>query len=232
MTMIRINLIAEKKTSAPKPVKRESKQASDLQENIILLALVGVALLVFFSMRHFTKAELNATRNEEQRLKRDYEQNWAHWKEKKLDYEIQKELLNEKIQKISELRNRRQGPVKLMEDVINTMPESVWLESVTQGFNKELTIGKGSERKADTPSKNLSDPRMVRVTGFAKTADSITNFADRLYRLDDRYQKVDLSVLRRMEAEGTGDKQFRFEIYFEIRSPGTNQDGNQEGGGS
>ena len=215
MTMIRINLIAEKKAGGTKPGKKVSGQKSELEENLFLVVGVLAAIGVFFLMRHFVTKDLNAERRRQQQLEAEYGK-VKHWKDKQLEYEIQKELLNEKIQRISSLKDRREGPVKLMEDVTNVIPGSVWLGSVTQGYDKNLTLVTGNNRIAFKPSpRNLSEPDLVQITGFAKTTEAITSFANKVLGLDKRYYDTELNNIGRVNSEGP--KEYTFDLYFKIR---------------
>lgn len=230
MTMIRINLIAEKKAGAPKAAKKPSAQQSEIREKMILILLVLLAFGVYMVMRYQVKSELDHVRQRNKKLKADYDR-VKIWQDKKQEYEIQKELLNEKIRKISELKDRREGPVKLMEDVANALPESVWLGSLTQGYNAQLTKTTGKNRVAYKPSgKNIGDPALVKVSGYAKTSDSVTNFAAKVLNLDTRYEKIDLNNVR---LSGNQSKEFEFELFFKVKPkvPERSTVGD-EGGGS
>jgi Tfp pilus assembly protein PilN len=213
MTMIRINLIAEKKAGSTKAAKKVSTQQSEIQENLILIVSILLAFLLFMGMRHLIKSELVKKQAEEARLKKEWDE-VKHWKDKKLEYEIQKELLNEKIQRISELKDRKQGPVKLMEDVANVLPESVWLQSIQQGYNNNLVQPSAKNRASlKPPSSNVGQPALVKVSGFANSTEAITNFANQILSMDSRYDRTDLNVIKRV---GSGIQEYSFDIYFEV----------------
>ena len=215
MTMIRINLIAEKKSGAPKPVKKTTGQQSEIQENLILIVAIILAVGLFLTMRHFVKKELNQKLNEKAQLEAEWER-VKHWKEKKEEYEIQKELLNEKIQKITELKDRKEGPVKLMEDIANVMPESVWLASITQGYNSALVQATAKNRKIKKmPGQNAGSPSSIVVSGYANSAEAITNFANKILSMDSRYHRTSLNDWSRV---GNGPQEIEFHIFFEIRN--------------
>lgn len=101
MTMIRINLIAEKKQGAAKATKKASKQSpqvQQMQDNMIIVALVLVGLITayFWNSSFSTKAEQKEA--ELSQLKAEYEK-LKVWEEKQKDFEIKKKLLDQKIQK-------------------------------------------------------------------------------------------------------------------------------------
>ena len=229
MTMIRINLIAEKKAGAPKAAKKPSRQQSEIQENLILIIGVAIAVAVVFFMWNSVTKSLDAEVAKNKKLTVEYNK-IKHYQEKKERYEIQKELLNEKIQKISDLKDLREGPVKLMEDIYNALPDSVWLSSIWQGYNRKLTLATRSEGKAFSPGKNLGEPALVQVVGFAKTTESVTNFANRILSLDSRYYNTELNNYSRV-GEKDGSKEYRYEIFFKVKRGSPKKDAKGGDGG-
>ena len=216
MSMIRINLIAERKAGASKAAKKPASQQSEIQENMVLILFVLVAIAVGAYIWNGVSNKLKDAQAEQVRLKKEWEQVKGYQAEKE-DYEIQKELLNEKITKISELKDLREGPVKLMEDVANALPESAWLESIWQGYNKKLAEATRSEGMVIKPGKRaLGEPSLVMVTGSAKTADAVTNFTTRIINLDSRYYDTELNNYLQFEEED-GTKGYRFEVFFKVR---------------
>lgn len=217
MTMIRINLIAEKKVGTPKAVKKPSGQTSELQENLILIVCALLAIVAFFGMRKIVKDKLNTRLAKKAELQKKYD-GLKHWQDKKLEYEMRKELLNEKIQRITSLRDDREGPVKLMQDVANVLPESVWLSEISQGYKNALTKPSGKKRASGRIHENLDNPRSIRVKGLASSTEAVTNFAGRILKMDSTYHKTDLNVIKRQANKDGGPQEYSFTIYFEIRS--------------
>jgi len=228
MTMIRINLIAERKAGAPKAVKKTAARESELKDNFILIIGALAAVLVFMGLRHIAHKEDRAVTAEKVRLEGEWEK-VKIWKEKKREYEIQKELLNEKIQKISDLKDRREGPVKLMEDIANVLPESVWLASIRQGYDNDLLKPNAKNRKVQNmPGKAAGKPNEIIVSGFANSAEAITNFANKILSMDSRYRR---SSLNDYEQRGDGPQEYAFNIYFEIRRKSEASSGDADGEG-
>ena len=214
MTMIRINLIAERKAGAPKAVKKPSGRESELKDNFILILGALAAVVVFMGLRHIVTKEDRAVAAEKTALEAEWEK-VKIWKDKKREYEIQKELLNEKIQKISELKDRREGPVKLMEDIANVVPESVWLGSIRQGYDANLLKPNAKDRKVKKmPGKRAGKPHEIVVSGYANSAEAITNFANKILSMDSRYHRSSLNDYTQL---GDGPQEYAFNIYFEIR---------------
>jgi len=219
MTMIRINLIAEKKAGAAKTIKiKTPREQSQIQENLIIVVMALVAGIICFLLYRNVKQKLEDAQAENRRLTAEYKE-LEIWTKKKEDYEIQKILLNEKIQKIRDLKNRREGPVKIMEDVFNALPDSVWFSTISQGYDRKLVQASDKDRTAFAPGpRNMGDPALVKVTGYAKTTEAITNFADRLLKLDARYFDTELNNIEQTDDPSGGGKAYFFEIFFKVRS--------------
>ncbi len=218
MTMIRINLIAERKAGAPKAQKKATRQTSELEENLVLIVMVLVTLGACYANYHVFKKEQESLYAQKVALEAEYKK-LEVWIQKREEFEIQKELLNEKIQKISMLKDRRQGPVKLMEDIHNVLPETIWLTDITQGMDRALLSGTKPGRTAGstTNQKGISNIQEVRVVGLAKNTDAITTFARNVQNMEDRYSEIDLNQysLTAFESEnGTG---FGFQLFFKVQ---------------
>ena len=218
MTMIRINLIAERKPGSQKAAKKTSRQSNELQDNLILIVLVALAVGMVVLMWQMVSRQLDRENAENRRLRAEWKK-VEKYQEKKDRLELRKELLNEKIQKISELKDRREGPVKLMEDIHNALPEAVWLQSVEQWYDKNLALPTRSEGQVKEIGEGMSQPAMVRVAGFAKTPDAVTNFASRILALDKRYTDTELNHWQKQknDREGVTTKEYQFTIFFKVR---------------
>ncbi|MCB1042131.1 MAG: hypothetical protein KDC35_04300 [Acidobacteria bacterium] len=214
--MIRINLIAERKASAPKAAK-STAQYSELQENIVLIAFVALALIVFMVRRTMLNNERTALQTTKTNKEKEYKA-VEKWKDLQLDYEVQKELLNEKIQKISQLRDRRQGPVKLLEDVFNNTPSSIYLATIEQGYDKRLVEKPGPGQAVFNPGSNPGAPNMFKITGYSKTIDAASTLANRLFAIP-RYTDGSLNTVIEQE-KGDVQGEFLFTIFFKTTSGG------------
>lgn len=221
MTMIRINLIAEKKAGAPKVAKKSSQQPTWLQDNIILIVAGMISIALAAYLFHTVKKELEAKLAEKAALKKTYD-SLKIWETKKEEFEIQRQLLIEKIQKISDLKENRAGPVKLMEDIYNVLPESVWLASITQGYSSKLVKPSRKGGKAAKPrGGNIGSPRLIRIHGYARTTDAITNLARAVINLDERYKGTDLNRYDKNEKTG----QYEFYLFFELKKESAGNQG-------
>jgi Tfp pilus assembly protein PilN len=215
MTMIRINLIAEKKASAPKAAKKStaaSGQLAELQEYAILLVLILIAAAVGYWHHSTVKERVRQTRVKEAQLKQEYE-TLKIWEERKLEYEVQKLILNEKIEKISQLKDNREGPVKLLEDIANVLPESVWLDSLQQGYDTTLVQSSQSYTESFKPDTGrLPSIHLVKVTGRARTSEAITSFAKNVINLSERYSGTDLNTITQDAESGIHE----FQLFFTV----------------
>lgn len=230
MTMIRINLIAERKAGAPKTTKKATRQTSELEENIVLIVMVLVALGACIAHYQVLKRQQMSLLAQKSALEAEYKK-LEVWIQKREEFEIQKELLNEKIQKISTLKDRRQGPVKLMEDIHNVLPETIWLTDVTQGMDRALLSVTRPGREAGKPAnqKGITSNLEVRVSGYAKNTDAITTFARNVQNMEDRYSEIDLNQYGLADKEITEGSGFKFQLYFKV-APAKKDNPKPEGG--
>ncbi len=213
--MIRINLIAERKASAPKAAK-SAPQYSELQENLVLIIFVAVALVAFLGRRHLLNKEKGRLAADKSRKEAEYKE-VEKWKDKQLDYEIQKELLNEKIQKISQLRDRREGPVKLLEDIYNNVPSSIYLTSIEQGYDRRLVTKTAPQAKVFSPGDNVGPPNYYKINGYSKTIDAASTLANRIFSITNRYTDGDLNTVVEETKAGESQGEFLFTIFFKTK---------------
>jgi len=223
--MIRINLIAERKAAAPKATRKKSQTASELQDNIIILVFAVLAIAVFLGRRHMINSETSQLKRTKAQKDKEYKE-VSVWKERQLDYEIQKELLNDKINKISELKDRREGPVKLLEDIYNNVPSSVYLTSIAQGYDGRLVKPPTKGTTVFSPGENIGAPNQFRIKGRTKTIDAAGTLANRIFSIESRYTDGILSTVDEDEKEGQNE--FEFAIFFKTSKgaePKTDQGG-------
>jgi len=211
--MIRINLNGEKKGTPVKAKRKKREQVSELEQNLVLLICILVGIGVFFFIGWKIKSAFEEQRRIRDAKKAEYK-TLEKWTQKKLEYDIQKELLTEKINKISQLKERREGPVKLLEDVFNNLPKSIWIDSIIQGYDRRLT--NVIERGMDVlkPGQNIGKPNRVRLIGQSRTQDAAGTFANRIQGLDTRYKNVTLNTI--IEKEGNAVPVYQFKLFLEM----------------
>lgn len=221
MTMIRINLIAEKKATSGKGPKKAAAAAggggggagrfSEIQDNLIIVVAMVLALVVVLGMRHVIKKELNEVSAENRRLTQEWDE-VKHWQAEKETYEIRKLLLNEKINKISSLKDTREGPVTMLEDLYNILPDSVWVLEIKQGYNAQLVTPTKNNRTNYGLPANLGRPVDFLIVGRANSPEAMTNFTNKLRSFQTRYRNVTLNNFSVDRESNVVD----FNLYFEI----------------
>ena len=192
--MIRINLNGEKKGTPAKTKKKKREQSSELEQNILLIFFVMIGIGVFF----FIGWKIKTAYQEQLDIKNAKETEYKSlekWTQKKLEFDIQKELLTEKINKIGQLKERREGPVKLLEDVFNNLPKSLWLESILQGYDQRLVVVIDKGMESIKPGTNIGAPNQVKIVGRSRTQDAAGTFANRIQGLETRYKSVTLNTI-------------------------------------
>ena len=131
--MIRINLLGGRKEVARAPAVSVEGAKLTVLLVIVLVAAVGV-LVVDWQMISGQKAKLDKRMTEAQAnkarlegVKRQYDQNLQH-----------KQTLEQRINIIQELENKKTGPVKLLNTVVNTvgLSEHLWLTSFSSKDNR------------------------------------------------------------------------------------------------
>lgn len=137
--MIKINLVSEGRRPV---VSRKTKErlgiaGLTLSEGLFLLALVlgalGIAAYWWYlrgEIRERDQAIAVAQKevDELQQVLQEVE-----------DYKVKKEKLEHKINIINDLKRRQWGPVRIMDQISNALPELLWLDQMTlQANNIEL----------------------------------------------------------------------------------------------
>ena len=154
--MIKINLLAERKAAKAKaPGGGLKLEGFSGGSNVLLLGVLLVGLLVAGGWYLMTSNELKA----QQERKREAEAEVARLVEirKKADeFKRQKELLERKINLITELKKKQSVPVHILDQVSRNLPDFLWLDSMTAASNQ------------------------VQIAGKATTYNAVSNFYDNL----------------------------------------------------
>lgn len=146
--MIKINLLAERKAAKAKApgggLKLEGLSGGS---NLLLLGVLVVGLLVAGGWYLMTSNELK----EHQERKREAEAEVARLVEirKKADeFKRQKELLERKINLITELKKKQSVPVHILDQVSRNLPDFLWLDTMTAASNQVAIAGKATTYNA------------------------------------------------------------------------------------
>jgi Tfp pilus assembly protein PilN len=149
--MIKINLLAERKPSKAKssPSVRIEGGAGARQLMLAGIVLVGVVVAGWM----WWSAKSAIAQLEEDHRAADAELIRLEEVRKKGDeFTARKELLERKIQLITELKKRQQVPVHILDQVSRNLPDFLWLDSM---------------------SANMSD---INIAGKATTYNAVSNF--------------------------------------------------------
>ena len=135
--MIKINLLPYQKASK---VKRQ--QAMEAQ-----YILAGGALLALTVGLGFLWWSLDANITEQQTARDGLQTQLAALKKKVAqvkDVEQKKKLVEEKIAIIDQLKKNQQGPVRVLDELSQHLPNRVWLTSLTQQGNSFAIEGRAT----------------------------------------------------------------------------------------
>ncbi len=140
--MIKINLVSEGRRPV---VSRKTKErlgiaGLSLGEGLFLLALVLGALAVggyWWYLRGQVRERNQAIATAQKEV-----DELAQVLKEVDDYKIKKEKLEHKINIINELKRAQWGPVRIMDQVSNALPELLWLDTMTLQHNNIELHGK------------------------------------------------------------------------------------------
>jgi len=115
---------------------REARRAADLRESLAVLFLGLVVVLSFIFFTHQSvKSELASAQANVAQLEADIER----YKPQQLlveGFKQQKKQLQDKLEIIASLERARSGPVRVLDELSNSVPDRLWLTGIT-------TKGKG-----------------------------------------------------------------------------------------
>jgi Tfp pilus assembly protein PilN len=128
---------------------RRGGRRRDLQ-NLVLAALLIAVLVGFGGFFFWVKSRV--TRLEKDIRTADAELARLAEIHKKMDeYTKQKDLLERKVNLITQLKKNQQVPVHLLDQISRNLPDFLWLENLRQDPNNHLVIT--ARRRPTTPSR-------------------------------------------------------------------------------
>ena len=154
--MIQINLLSGRE-GAPKRASRDAATtmaapvAGEGSNAIVVVAglvfVVGlIGLIVWGYLLNSHKKNRIQTLNAKKQELKTYE----GLIEQERKFRAQKELLERKKNAIITLKDNQSGPVKMLEDIFNRCPDSVWFESIVQKGSSVTIRGRAKNAEAAT----------------------------------------------------------------------------------
>jgi len=144
--MIKINLLAERKAAKAKAATSLKFEMGGSQ-NFLLAGIMVVGLLVAAGWWWARVSELDRVRQD--KISAEIELKRLEDVRKKAEaFKTQKELLERKINLITELKKKQAVPVHILDQVSRNLPEFMWLESLTANSNAINIVGKATTYNA------------------------------------------------------------------------------------
>lgn len=144
--MIKINLLAERKAAkakAPSGFKLEMGGS----QNLLLAGIIVIGVLVAAGWSWARMSELSHV--QQQKVEAEAELKRLEDVRKKAEaFKKQKELLERKINLITELKKKQAVPVHILDQVSRNLPDFMWLDSMTASSNSISIIGKATTYNA------------------------------------------------------------------------------------
>jgi Tfp pilus assembly protein PilN len=133
--MIKINLVSEGRRPV---VSRKTKERLGIAgltpgEGVFLLALV-LGALGLFGFWWYLRGEIKDRDAAIAEAQREVDE-LAQVLQEVEDYKQKKEKLEHKIQVINELKRNQWGPVRIMDQISNSLPELLWLDNMSLSSN-------------------------------------------------------------------------------------------------
>lgn len=161
--MIRINLVAERKTEKVRKPLLNFESGNEALGNVLMGAVMVTALLFcgykYVSMNS-TLASLDVSiadaNRERDRLKDVLAKGEA--------FKAQRELLKRKVELITELKKNQAVPVHLLDQISRNLPEFLWLDKISERGNGISLVGQATTYNA--------------VSNFYNNLDASGYFAD------------------------------------------------------
>jgi len=142
--MIRINLLAERKGAREAPAAGPAiavggEGAGGTLQNLVLAALLIAVLVGFGGFFFYVKSRVahleRDIRTADAELAR-----LAEIRKKMDEYTRQKDLLERKVNLITQLKKNQQVPVHLLDQISRNLPDFLWLDNLRQDPNNHLVI--------------------------------------------------------------------------------------------
>ena len=135
--MIRINLLAVERALPGRRFTFDLGEKTTALSSVILVVAVGLIVWQFFLVRGASQAldvELTGARQEIQRLQEELEQ--------VRQFDERRAQLQLRVTLIEELRRGQVGPVQMLDQVSQNLPDSLWLTEMRQDGDALVILGR------------------------------------------------------------------------------------------
>ncbi len=178
--MIKINLLATAQQTRERSVSLPKFEGvGTLGQNALMAGIVILAVL-FIGWRWYSlDSERRALAEETARAEAE-RQRLQEIIRKGEEYKAKKELLQRKIELITQLKRNQSGPVHLLDEVSKQLPDFLWLESMTEsGFNIQIRGKATTYNAVSNFYNNLTGSRYFQnvVMGPISSVDAGVNFS-------------------------------------------------------
>ena len=137
--MIKINLVAETPAAAVVKTERTQFSLGAKQGDIVLVIVLVVSAIVVGTRWYLLTSERTDLQAVERQRRQERDELLKYIKLVE-QLEARREALRHKINVINELKQNQQGPVRIMDEVSQALPELVWLTRMTlKGRSVELS---------------------------------------------------------------------------------------------
>ena len=144
--MIKINLLAERRAAKAKAATSFKFEMGGSQ-NLLLAGILVVGLLVAAGWSWARLSELG--RVQQEKIQAEAELKRLEEVRKKAEaFKAQKELLERKINLITELKKKQAVPVHILDQISRNLPEFMWLDALTANSNAINIVGKATTYNA------------------------------------------------------------------------------------
>ena len=187
--MIRINLLGGERKKAPRAVTFDPAQRLNLICSLIFLVAVGGVGWWYWSLSQESAAvdaEVATAEQEAARLR--------SMMAEVADFEAQRARIQQRVALIEELRAGQSLPVQLLDHVSRSLPDMLWLTSMSQ------------------------DATQVTIAGNSRTLIALSDFVGNLGAGDVLLRPIEIVDSRVREATGTGRDATPELIQFTVRA--------------
>jgi len=137
--MININLLAEKKQAKVKTTKIRVESGLGGGQNLLLVGVLLVGLVVAGGWWWKLDGDIETWQDKHEKADQELAR-LEEIRKKGEEYKTQKELLAKKIDLITELKKKQTVPVHIMDQISKSLPDFLWLDSMSAA-NNLITIG-------------------------------------------------------------------------------------------